>query len=370
MALGHGARQPHAPRVGRRGGHFTPAALILAGGRGTRFWPASRAGRPKPLFTIDGATSLLAATVARTAPLIPPERIFVLVSADQAAAFRRAIRGLIPPRNLIVEPAGRGTAVAIAYGVAMITDQLGVEAVAAVMPADHYIIPPTGFRRTIAQAIRLAIDNPAIVVVGVTPTRAESGYGYQQIGDAVGAGFKVARFVEKPSPAAAQKMVRSGKYLWNAGMFVMRAGTLMAEFERHAPALAAASQRFAAMKSAELSRFYRALEFDAFDRVVVEKSAHVIGVRARFRWHDVGSWEGLWEALRGRDGNALSGNVLAIDAEGVLVRAGGRLTVLLGVSDLVVVDSGDALLIARRSRSQDVRRVIEELERRRLARYL
>jgi mannose-1-phosphate guanylyltransferase len=354
----------------RNGGARQTAALIIAGGRGTRFWPESRAGRPKPLFAIDGVTSLLAATVERTSPLIPRERVFVLVSADQAAAFRSAIRRLVTANNLIIEPAGRGTAVAIAYGVAIISKRLGEKTVVAVMPADHHITPPAGFRRTIAGAVKLAADNPAIVVVGITPTRPESGYGYQQIGRKVGKGFRVERFVEKPPPATAQKMVRSGKFLWNAGMFVMRAATLAAEFEEHAPALAAAMRSFAAMKPAELARAYRRLEFDAFDRVVVEKSANVLGVRADFKWHDVGSWEGLWEAMRGTGSNAISGNVVAIDAEGVLARGGSRLIVLLGVNDLVVVDSGDAILITQRSRSQDVRRVIEELERRRLRRYL
>jgi mannose-1-phosphate guanylyltransferase len=370
MAPAPRARGGNALRNRRPTAPAQAAALIIAGGRGTRFWPESRAGRPKPLFSIDGVSSLLADTVARNIPLIARERIFVLVSADQAAAFRRAVKGLIPPHNLIVEPAGRGTAVAIAFGTSIIAKRFGEQTVVAVMPADHLITPPAGFRRTIAHAIRLAVDNPTIVVVGVAPTRAESGYGYQQIGRPVGAGFRVDRFIEKPPPAQAQRMVRSGKFLWNAGMFVMRADTLSAELREHAPALAAAASRFVQMKARELTRVYRRLDFDAFDRVVVEKSAHVLGLRARFRWHDVGSWEGLWEALRGRGGNALSGNVVAIGTEGVLARAGDRLMVLLGVNDLVVVDSSDAILIARRSRSQDVRSVIAELERRGLTRYL
>ena len=351
-------------------GERVAAALIIAGGRGTRFWPESRAGRPKPLFSIDGKSTLLDDTIARMRPLIPHERIFVLVSADQAAAFRRAVKGKIPPRNLIVEPEGRGTAVAIAYGAAMIKKRLGGETVIAVMPADHYIEPAAGFRRTIAEAIALAAKNRAIVVVGVRPARAESGYGYQQIGRAVGAGFKVVRFVEKPAPAVARRMVRSGKFLWNAGMFVMGVDTLGAELGRHAPALAATMEKFGAMTRSQLARGYGRLSFDSFDRVVAEKSGNVIGVRARFRWHDIGSWEGLWEALRGRESNVLSGNVIAVDADGVLARAGERLMVILGVSDLVAIDTGDAILIARRSESQGVRRVIEELRRRGLTRYL
>jgi mannose-1-phosphate guanylyltransferase len=243
--------------------------LIIAGGRGTRFWPESRAGRPKPLFSIDGKTSLLDDTIARTRPLIPSERIFVLVSADQAAAFRRPLKSKIPTHNLIVEPEGRGTAVAITYGAAIITQRLGDDTVIAVMPADHYIAPAAGFRRTIAQAIALAAKNRVLV-----------------------------------------------------------------------------------------------------DRVVAEKSGIVLGVRARFRWHDIGSWEGLWEAFRGRGSNVLSGNAIALDADGVLARARDRLVVLFGVSDLVAIDTGDAILIAPRSKSQEVRRVIDELRRRGFTRYL
>jgi mannose-1-phosphate guanylyltransferase len=247
---------------------------------------------------------------------------------------------------------------------------LGDDTVIAVMPADHYIAPAAGFRRTIAQAIALAAKNRALVVVGVRPTRAESGYGYQKIGRRAGAGFEVERFVEKPSPALARRMVRSGKFLWNAGMFVMRADTLGAELERHARELAAAMVKFAAMSRTQLARAYRQLRFDSFDRVVAEKSGIVLGVRARFRWHDIGSWEGLWEAFRGRGSNVLSGNAIALDADGVLARARDRLVVLFGVSDLVAIDTGDAILIAPRSKSQEVRRVIDELRRRGFTRYL
>lgn len=346
------------------------AALIIAGGRGTRFWPESRAGRPKPLFSIDGKTTLLGDTIARLQPLIPRERIFVLASADQAPAFRRAIRNSLPPRNLIVEPEGRGTAVAITYGVAAIARRCGDDTAAAVMPADHHIQPAAGFRRTIAEALALASRNDSIVVVGVTPARPETGYGYLRIGETAGTGFRVARFIEKPPPAAARKMMRSGAYLWNAGMFVMRAAALAAELERHAPGLAEAMRRFAAMKRTAPPAYYRTLEFDSFDRVVAEKSRNVLGVRAQFGWHDVGSWEGLWEALRGKESNVMSGNAIAFGADGVLARAGKRLMVLIGVSDLVAVDTGDAILIARRSRSQEVRSAIDELRRRGLDRYL
>ena len=371
------------------------AILIIAGGRGTRFWPESRVNRPKPLFSIDGKTSLLATTVARMRPLIARERIFVLASADQAPLFRPVLKTLIPQRNLIVEPEGRGTAVAIAYGTGVIAERLGDETVIGIMPADHYVTPAAAFQRTLDEAVGLAATRSAIVVIGIKPTRPETGYGYLKIGKPVkraGASvkillgdqkeatqlrfevadlaFKLDRFVEKPRVAIALRMIRSGSYLWNAGMFVMSAATLDAELTEHAPALAEAMRSFASMTTTQLESHYRALEFDSFDRVVAEKSRNVFGVRARFQWHDVGSWEGLWQALRGRSRNLLMGNVLEIGADGVLARTRNHLMVLLGVKDIVAIETPDVILIANRTQSQDVRKVIAELERRGARNYL
>ncbi len=173
------------------------SVLIIAGGRGTRFWPASREAKPKPLFSINGKSSLLADTIARHVPLIPRERIFVLAAAAHQAPFRRALRGLIPARNLIVEPQARGTAVAIAYGAAVIKRRLGDGIIAAVA-ADHYIPTAAPYRRTLADAIGLADTHDSIVAIGIPPTRPETGYGYQKIGPKVGAGFRIEKFVEKP----------------------------------------------------------------------------------------------------------------------------------------------------------------------------
>jgi mannose-1-phosphate guanylyltransferase len=423
------------------------AVLIIAGGRGTRFWPESRINRPKPLFSVDGKTSMLAATVARMEPLIARERVFVLASADQAPLFRPVLKKLIPPRNLIVEPEGRGTAVAIAYGTGVIAERLSDEAIVAVMPADHYVTPAAAFQRTLREAVTLTASHAAIVVIGIKPTRPETGYGYLKIGKPVkvpltrrskplahvppvprpllcerghqaerqrsradalsaakghesarcafqqervtagesmdevsdlsdgsdrtaDAAFKLDRFVEKPPATAALRMMRSGKYLWNAGMFVMSAATLAAELAQHAPALAKAMHSFPSMKAAQLEHSYRALEFDSFDRVVAEKSRNVLGVHARFTWHDVGSWEGLWEALRGGSRNVVMGNVLEIGADGVLARTRDHLMVLLGVKDIVAIETDDVILIANRTQSQDVRKVIDELKRRGSERYL
>ncbi len=355
--------------MGRTARAADASALIIAGGRGTRFWPASRAARPKPLFSVDGKRTLLADTIARLEPLIPAQRIFVLVAAEHAPAFRAAVRGLIPARNLLVEPEARGTALAIAYGAEKIRGRVG-DGIVCVMPADHIITPAAGFRRTIAAAIELARGHDSIVMIGITPTRAEPGYGYQQIGRRVGAGFRVERFVEKPAPANAERMVRSGKFLWNAGMFVMSNRTLDRELAAHCPALHREVRKLAAMRPGALGAAYRRLKFSSFDRAIAEKSANVLTVRARFRWHDVGSWHGLWEAVGGGRRSVMRGNVIALESEGILAHSNSRLMVLLGVRDLVAIDAGDALLIAHRHRSQEMGRVTDELKRRRLHQYL
>jgi mannose-1-phosphate guanylyltransferase len=347
-----------------------PAALIIAGGRGTRFWPEARAHRPKPLFAPDGKRSLLAETIARVRPAISAERTFVLVAAEQAAVFRRAIKSLIPPRNLIVEPEGRGTTVAIAYGAAVIGQRLGESTTLAVMPADHHIPEAKQFRETLEEAAHLAALPDAVVVVGITPTRPETGYGYQAMGKPVGTGFRVARFVEKPAAATARRMNRSGKYLWNAGVFVLKIATLVTELKVRAPALAAAMARFPKMKQAELRATYDTFHLDSFDRVVAEKSRNLIGVRARFAWNDVGSWEGLWEALRGGASIVKTGKVVTINSDGIMARSGRRLMVLIGVKDLVAIDTEDAILIIHRSRSQELGSALVELRRRGHGSYL
>jgi len=345
------------------------SALIIAGGRGTRLWPASREHQPKPLFSADGKLSLLAATLARLHPLVARERIFVLVAAAHAGAFRRALKGLIPARNLIVEPAARGTAVAIAYGMAAIERRAGA-GVVAVMPADHIIEPAAGFRATIAAAAKLAAAQSAIVVVGIPPTRPEPGFGYQKIGATIGAGFKVEQFIEKPPLARARSMVRSGKYLWNAGMFVMDSRTLGGELRAHSPALAVGAQALIAMPPAKFARAYKKLAFDSFDREVVERSRNVLGVRARFKWHDVGSWEGLRQAVGGEDASVTRGKVLALDSERILAHSDSRLMVIFGMSDLIAIDTGDAILIAHRDKSDALRRVTEALATPALRKYL
>jgi mannose-1-phosphate guanylyltransferase/mannose-6-phosphate isomerase len=331
-------------------------------------WPASRVAQPKPLIQFDGEKTLIGETIARHDGLVARDRIFVLVPREHRTRFARTLRSMVPATNLLVEPSGRGTAVAIAFGAAIIRKRLG-DAIVACVAADHFIAPAARYRATLRDAIRLAARRSALVVVGITPTRPESGFGYQEVGPPIDQGFRVSRFIEKPSLREAARMVRAGRYLWNASMFVAGVSTLAGEFRAHCPPLADAMDSFGASATRD-SRIYRSLDLESFDRVIVERSPRVLGVRASFQWHDVGTWQGLWEAIRrGRD-SIVGARVVAIDSGDILVRGDRRLMVLVGVEDLVAVDTGDAILIARKSRSQEVRKVIDELERRGLRRYL
>jgi mannose-1-phosphate guanylyltransferase len=348
----------------------TNAALVIAGGRSTRFWPVGRSARPKPLFSVEGNRSLILDTIDRLQPLIPVERIFVLVTQNQRKAFERELKGKIAPHNLIVEPEGRGTMVAIAYGFAMIMQRCGDDIVIVTTPADHYIPQAAAFRATIGRALRVAGSVGRIVVIGVKPTRPEVGYGYVQVGAPLRMGFEVMGFIEKPPLDRAQQMILSGQFLWNAGIFAMTPATLASELNARLPMLAAAMSRFPLMKPRDLHAVYRQLEAASFDREIAEKSDKLTGVEANFDWHDVGSWSGLWTALRGKATNVISGGIIIDDVEGVLARGGKRLMVLLGVKDLVAVDTDDAILIASRARSQDISRVLKTLRDRGLERYL
>ena len=346
------------------------AALIIAGGRSTRFWPVGRIDRPKSLFSITERNSLIIDTISRLQPLVSVERIFVLVIKSQLLAFETELKNIISPHNLIVEPEARGTTVAIAYGLATIAARCGKETIVVVSPADHYVPQPAAFRTTIGKALRLAANARAIVVIGIKPTRPETGYGYLKIGAPFGLGFKVARFIEKPPLEGARRMSSSGQFLWNAGIFVMNTTVLLMELRECSPALAADVERFASMTPRQLMAAYTRFELASFDREVAEKSSRLIGIQAAFEWHDVGSWHGLWLAMRGKGSNVTSDRVVIDDIEGVLARGGQRLMVLMGVKDLVAIDTDDVILIASRSRSQEVPRVLEQLKKRGLQAYL
>jgi mannose-1-phosphate guanylyltransferase len=346
-------------------------AIVLAGGAGTRFWPLSRASRPKPLLPAGGGRTLLSETIARARRFAGPERVWMVCGADHARAMRREAG--LPAERVLVEPAMRNTAAAVVLAALRVAAE-DPEAVLAVLPADHRIPDAAAFADAIRRAARAARDEEVLVTLGVRPTRAETGYGYIRLG-AAAAGHeglhRVARFVEKPDAARARRFLRQGGYLWNAGVFVWRARTLLEEVEACAPALHAAlaplegaPTRGAKAREA-LGRAYRRAPALPIDKAVLERSRRVWCLPVDFHWSDVGTWASLAEELGvGPDvTQVMEGDALLCDASGNLVRGHDRPVVLLGVSGLAVIDAGDALLVADLARSGEVREVVDRLRR-------
>jgi mannose-1-phosphate guanylyltransferase len=345
----------------------------MAGGSGTRFWPRSRVRVPKQLLPIASRRSLLADTIARLRPLVPLARTLVVTGASHAAAVRREARGL-PRRNVLVEPQGRNTAAAIALAAL----RLAVDAPGAVMvvlPADHVITDGTAFRATLGHALDVAERTDMLVTLGVTPTHPETGFGYIQVGPALDGpedAHVVARFLEKPDHARATALLAQGDVLWNAGIFAWRVERILAELRRWVPdVLEPLEHALRARGATALARAYRRIPAISIDTGVLERAEKVAVVRAAFPWSDVGSWAAVADLWRdGDQPNAVRGPVVAVDSTGCVIDAGTRLVAVLGVRDLVVVDTPDAILVCPTTRAQDVRLVVDELRRRRLERYL
>jgi mannose-1-phosphate guanylyltransferase len=334
-------------------------AVILAGGGGTRLWPASRRQRPKQFLPLGpGGRSLLEATVERLAPLLPLERILVVTVASQLEAVRAALPRL-PGANVVVEPAARSTAPAIALAARTLEARGEGDAVMAVLPSDHLVTDPAGFARTFGHA--LAAAEAHLVTIGIPPRHPATGLGYLELGDAtLGAAREVRRFVEKPDLARAQAYLASGRHLWNAGMFFFRARRLLEETRRHLPAVAAA-----------LAGRYEDAPAISIDYGIMEKATDIWAVPAEFGWSDVGGWADLADVCPpDASGHVrLGGPLVALDARDNVV-VGEQLVALVGVEGLVVVAAGDAVLVVPRARAQEVRDVVAALGARGLDAYL
>lgn len=349
-------------------------SVILAGGAGTRFWPASRRRLPKPFVPLLDGRSPLEETLERLRTLSPPRRTRVVVVRELASATRRALRGHRGVRT-ILEPIARNTASAVAWAAAEVAAE-APDDVIAIFPADHHIPSPRAFQRTLRRAARAASSGESIVIVGVEPTRPDTAYGYLRVRDGGGSLLDVIRFVEKPDAARARRYVRSGNHLWNAGMLVATPRRLLEETRVCAPEvwnpLGEVLERISSGRRVlrrDFERAYKRVEPISFDFAVLERSRNVHAVRARFAWSDLGSWDALGEHLPQVDGNRVGGHadgaqVVGLDATGNLVWNTTRNpVVLVGVTGLVVVSTGDAILVCRDEDSQKVRRVVDELLR-------
>jgi mannose-1-phosphate guanylyltransferase len=343
--------------------------LILAGGRGTRFWPRSRRQTPKQVLNVVGDVSLIQATAHRLSPLIPPRNLWVLTNHHVRAEIVRQLPE-VPEEQILAEPQQRNTAPAIGLA-AHILHSIDKDAVFGVFPSDHVIAHPKLFLRSLKPAFQAA-ESGKIAVLGIAPRWAETGYGYIEFKPGIQPDLSthnVKSFREKPSPRKARKYVEAGSFYWNAGMFFWRAGVLLDSLRLYLPKTATllaglpafGDKRFAAA----LKKIFPLCENISIDYAVLEKAGNVVGVPcADFGWNDVGSWDAVYE-LTARDESRNSGSDLLVqDASGNFVQAGSKLVALLGVRDLIVVDTPDALLIADRKRAQQVGEIVKQLEAR------
>ena len=352
--------------------------VIMAGGSGTRFWPLSRKDRPKQFLSLAGDAPLLAATVARLPPLAKVDRTYVVCGPRHAAAARRMLPGL-PKDHFIVEPCARNTAPCVGLAALHVAAR-DPQGVMAMLPADHHIARPAAFRDALAAGAQLA-ERGAIATIGIRPSRPETGYGYLKVGPRLAArgkkgkprlqAFKVERFVEKPDARTAARYLADGGYLWNSGIFVFRADVILEEIRRAMPVLGEQLEEIGAALGTPayartLRRVFPECPSISIDFGVMEKSDRIAVVPADFGWSDVGSFAALPD-VRATDatGNVAEGDAIVIDGRNNIVLAtDGRPVAVVGLDDVVVVDAGDAVLVCRRDRAQDVRKAVEELTRR------
>lgn len=351
-------------------------AVILAGGSGTRFWPASRRLRPKQVLPLGPCApqSLIASTVDRLRGLVEEDRILVATGAHLVEATQAELPEL-PASAFLAEPQARNTAPCIGWAASVVARK-NPDAIVCVLPSDQHATDTEGFRRALTRAAEAA-QTGAITTIGILPTRPDTGYGYIQQGPAQAEGvFEVARFVEKPDRSTAEQYLKSGDYVWNAGIFVFRAGDMLAAFRKHLPEMATgldgieiAAQRGAEAEASAVTAFFRDCESISIDYGIMEKETNLSVVPAEFGWSDLGSWESSWDLSPKDDaGNAAPASTILVDAKNNLVEdlrsatKDKRVIALVGVEGLCVVETDDALLIMPTSRSQDVREVVAELK--------
>ncbi len=361
---------------------LTTHAVILAGGRGTRFWPCSRTRTPKQLLNIVGKDTMLQQTVARLKPLISADHTWTVTNAQQSAAVRKQLPAAARKRVLI-EPLGMNTAVAIGLAAIHVRHATGGDALLAVLPADHYIKDAARYREIVATALEVAREPGRMVVLGIPPTRPETGFGYIERADALPSSakypvFAVRRFAEKPQLKLAEEYLAAGNYHWNAGMFFWRVFTFLENLKSFLPKTYEALETLAKFigkrgYDRKLRAMYPRLENISVDYAVLEPASRVEGehrvhvIPAEVGWSDIGSWGAVYDLHAASTSDPANPNVIvspgiALDGNGNLISVPGKFTGVVGASNLVIVETPDALLVCQRDRAQDVGKIVKWLE--------
>jgi len=345
-------------------------AVILAGGGGTRLWPLSRQRQPKHLLPLYGDDTMLAQTYARVAPLIPPDRLLVITGADHAEAARDELPTM-PSANFVIEPEGRGTGPCVGLMAALIRKR-DPGAVMISLHADHAIQKEDAFRDVLRAAVEAALAGH-LVTLGITPTAPETGYGYIERNDCLGQAqghevLRVQRFTEKPDAETARSFVDCGRYLWNSGIFVWQVSTILEHFRRLQPQLYAQLMEIepalgTPRQTELLQRIWPTMRSVSIDVGIMEKADDVVVIPADVGWSDVGCWSSVAGMLPADgDGNVNEGEHVTLDCHNTYIHSSGRLVAALGLDDMVVIETEDAILVCPKDRAQDVKKIVEKLK--------
>lgn len=337
--------------------------IILAGGGGTRLFPLSRTCLPKQFLKLGNSDSLLTQTVKRFLPLLKPADIIVVTNKEYTHHVKTELATCgAGGAHILLEPVARNTAPAIALATRFCQDKLGTsgEEVLFVTPADHIVHPVDSFIKNVRQAVEFAEQNQ-VVTFGIKPDKPETGYGYIQAGDSLGSGYKVESFQEKPDKDTAEQYLTAGNYYWNSGMFAFTAGCIMEEFRAHMPEI----YQLASAPLAEVIDKFEAMPNISIDYAVAEKSDRVVMAPLTAYWNDIGSWDAIYDVLdKDHSGNALKGDCLPIDCSNTLMLGRNRLIAGIGLEDVLVVETDDVIVVAKRGESQKVKDVVNELKAR------
>ncbi|HEY9597098.1 MAG TPA: mannose-1-phosphate guanylyltransferase [Cyanophyceae cyanobacterium] len=337
--------------------------VILAGGKGERFWPLSRKQRPKQFLSLDGSgTSLLQSTADRLAELAgDPKKVWVVTSQLLAEGVREQLPQL-PQTNILAEPEGRDTAPAVAWSTLEIAKTYGNDAVVGFFPADHWIADQQAFQKTIAAATQLASEEAAIVTLGITPNHPSTGYGYIEQGEQTGTFgglpvYKVSRFTEKPDRETAEKFLATHRFSWNSGMFIFRAGVVLEELRTHAPEIINPLEEKGIAAYSQLSK-------KSIDYALMEKTKLAYVLPASFGWDDLGDWNAIERLLKGDAANVELAKHVGLDTQGAILYATGEdeVIVTIGLEDVVVVRDRNVTLIVKKDRTQEIKQVVKILQ--------
>lgn len=346
-------------------------AVVMAGGSGTRFWPESRMRRSKQFLDLTGEGPMVVETVRRLLPLVPRENVWVVAGEKDGPHLKARVLG-VPAGNILLEPEGRNTAPAVALAAACI-ERRDVDAVIAATPSDHAVSDPASFRSALAMGFRLARRTGRFVTLGITPAHPATGYGYIERGALFREGEKgaylVRRFTEKPDLRTARKFLRSGRFYWNSGVFLVRSSTYRSRVARFLPSVHRELEQ--ALRGGaktglpvRLRRAYARIPSISVDYGILEKEEGILVIPAEFGWNDIGTWRSLHDFLGKAGENVAAGNVILSDCRGTLVRSDRGVVAVIGMEDVVIIHHGDAVLVCPRHRSEEVKGIAEEVQRR------